>query len=530
MAKATAAEIRRLINAGHACVRIATNEEPEAAAIVHNVARELSWGVVEWSAVTGLMSERHLAQNSQVGSGSGSGSGQSPSENPAAALWLLRHELQTDRGARVIIIYDMIEHLQEVRTARALRELIYALERERSAGVLTRVLVMIDHRDDAPLTIADRSMLLRLPLPDEKQTESLAWEILKAQKAMGVQIDWSKRQFERAVKTLRGLTRRQMGLVLAEMAGDRLMDSADIPMLLEAKRRVLFSGGGGLELVEAPASMEEIGGLVRMKHWLGQRTQLLTSDAANFGLTPPRGVLLVGVQGAGKSLAAKAIATAWQHPLLRLDAGSLYDKYVGESERRLRAALEQAEAMSPVVLWIDEIEKAFASAASQSTDGGLSKRMFGTLLTWMQEHREPVFLVATANDIEALPPELLRKGRFDEIFFVDLPNKAARELIVGIHLRKRKRDPIGFDVPALAEAMRGFSGAEIEAAVVAGLTMAFSEKREPTTADILKATRETKPLSVTSAEKIERLREWGRERCVPADDWEEVSEATAISH
>jgi hypothetical protein len=511
-------------------VRIATGEEPEAAEIVHQVAKELSWGVVEWSAVTGLMSERHLAENSQMGARSGSGQGQSPSENPAAALWLLRHELQTDRGARIIVLYDMLEHLQESRTARALRELIYALERERTSGIMTRALVMIDHRDDAPLTIADRSMLLRIPLPDEKQTEALAWEILKAQRATGVQIDWSKRQFERAVKTLRGLTRRQMSLVLAELASDRVMDANDLPMLLEAKRRVLFSGGGGLELVEAPASMDEIGGLVRMKHWLNQRTQLLSSAAAEFGLAPPRGVLLVGVQGAGKSLAAKAIATAWQHPLLRLDAGSLYDKYVGESERRLRAALEQAEAMSPVVLWIDEIEKAFASAASQSTDGGLSKRMFGTLLTWMQEHREPVFLVATANDIEALPPELLRKGRFDEIFFVDLPNTAARELIMGIHLRKRKREPAGFDLAALAKASRGFSGAEIEAAVVAGLTTAFSAKREPTTADILGAISDTKPLSVTSAEKIERLREWGRERCVPADAWEGEDEALGTGH
>jgi hypothetical protein len=516
MPKATAAEIRRLLQAGHPCIRIATSEEPEAAMIAHEVAKELSWAVVEWSAVAGVMSEKHLAKSSN----NKPQEGQTPSENPAAALWLLRHELQTDRSPRLIVLYDMIEHLNEARTGRAMRELLFALERERSQGINTRAVVMIDHRDDAPLIVSDRSMLLRIPLPDEKQTEALAWDILKAQKVMGVQIDWSKRQFERAVKTLRGLTRRQMSLVLAELAGDRQLNADDMPKLLEAKRRVLFSGGGGLELVEAPATMDEIGGLSRMKAWLTQRSQLLSSDAASFGLTPPRGLLLVGVQGAGKSLAAKAIATAWQHPLLRLDAGSLYDKYVGESERRLRAALEQAEAMSPVVLWIDEIEKAFAAAASQSTDGGLSKRMFGTLLTWMQEHREPVFLVATANDIEALPPELLRKGRFDEIFFVDLPNEQVREMILGIHLRKRKRDPLNFDLKALAAACAGYSGAEIEAAVVSGLTTAFSTKREPTTQDILEAIQGTKPLSVTSAEKIERLREWGRERCVPADEWE----------
>jgi SpoVK/Ycf46/Vps4 family AAA+-type ATPase len=228
-------------------------------------------------------------------------------------------------------------------------------------------------------------------------------------------------------------------------------------------------------------------------------------------------MLLLGVQGAGKSLAAKAVATAWKWPLLRLDAGSLYDRYIGESERRLRDALHQVERMSPVVLWIDEIEKGFASAASQSSDGGLSKRMFGTLLTWMQERECPVFLVATANDIEALPPELLRKGRFDEIFFVDLPDLEARWAILSIHLKKRKRDPAKFDLAALAEASDGFSGAELEQALVAALHEAFAAGGEVTTEHILRAIRTSPPLSVTMSEKIEALRAWGRKRCVPAE-------------
>jgi len=192
--------------------------------------------------------------------------------------------------------------------------------------------------------------------------------------------------------------------------------------------------------VEAPVDLDQIGGLRRLKFWLEQRRESLSDEAIKFGLEPPRGVLMLGVQGAGKSLAAKAVATAWQRPLLRMDVGALYDKYIGESERRLREALRQAEQMAPIVLWIDEIEKAFASAASQSSDGGLSKRMFGTLLTWMQERTAPVFLIATANDIEALPPELLRKGRFDEIFFVDLPDLDARRAIFQIHLNRRKHD------------------------------------------------------------------------------------------
>ena len=255
----------------------------------------------------------------------------------------------------------------------------------------------------------------------------------------------------------------------------------------------------------------------RLKRWLKQRQESVTDSAVDFGLSAPRGVMMLGVQGAGKSLCAKAIATAWQRPLLRLDPGALYDRYVGESERRLRDALRQAEMMAPIVLWIDEIEKAFASASGRSTDGGLSQRMFGTLLTWMQEHEAPVFMVATANEIEALPPELLRKGRFDEIFFVDLPGRATRKQIFSIHLKKRKRDPANFDLDALAGAADGFSGAEIEQAVVAAMHDAFADKQDLTTAKIVSAIENSPPLSVTMAERVQELRTWAKNRCVPAD-------------
>jgi SpoVK/Ycf46/Vps4 family AAA+-type ATPase len=258
--------------------------------------------------------------------------------------------------------------------------------------------------------------------------------------------------------------------------------------------------------------------LNKLKQWVVQRRPAMENDAAvAFGLQPPRGLLMLGVQGAGKSLAAKAVATAGQLPLLRMDVGSLYNHYVGESEQRLRDALRQAELMSPVVLWIDEIEKAFASAASESTDGGLSRRMFGSLLTWMQERTAPVFLIATANDIEALPPELLRKGRFDEIFFVDLPGLEARTQIVAIHLKKRKRDVAKFDVAAIAEASAGFSGSEIEQGILSALFDAFDAKRELTTDDVITALKRSPPLSVTMAEHVAALREWAKDRCVPAD-------------
>lgn len=213
-----------------------------------------------------------------------------------------------------------------------------------------------------------------------------------------------------------------------------------------------------------------------------------------------------------------ATATAWGLPLLRLDAGALFDKFIGESERKLRDSLAQADRMAPAVLWIDEIEKGFAGAASHSSDGGLSRRMFGSLLTWMQERTTPIFLAATANDVSALPPELLRKGRFDEIFFVDLPTAPARESIVSIHLRRRRRDPANFDVRSIAQGAEGFSGAEIEIAVDSALHRAFADGgREPTAEDLIHALRSSPPLSVVMAERIDELRAWAAARCVPAD-------------
>jgi SpoVK/Ycf46/Vps4 family AAA+-type ATPase len=269
--------------------------------------------------------------------------------------------------------------------------------------------------------------------------------------------------------------------------------------------------------VQTPLDLSEIGGMACLKEWLKQRKDVFSKEAREFGLTPPKGVLMLGVQGAGKSLCAKAIATAWQQPLLRLDPSTLYNSFIGESEANLRRALLQTEAMAPVILWIDEIEKAFASAASRSADGGLSQRMFGTLLTWLQEHEAPVFVVATANDIEALPPELLRKGRFDEIFFVDLPSAEVRKEIFSIHLSKRSREPEKFDLDALADASDAHSGSEIEQAVISALHTAYADKAELDTDRIVAALKASPPLSATMAEKVQDLRLWAKGRCVCAD-------------
>ncbi|MEM9253680.1 MAG: AAA family ATPase, partial [Planctomycetota bacterium] len=286
--------------------------------------------------------------------------------------------------------------------------------------------------------------------------------------------------------------------------------------ILAAKRRLLHQDGL-LEYVETPLTLSEIAGIKRLKRWLTDRAEGFSDEAEAFGLRPPRGVLMLGVPGAGKSLCAKAIASSWNRPLLRLDPSALYDRYIGESERRLRGALEQAEAMSPLVLWIDEIEKGFASAAAQSNDGGLSQRMFGTLLNWMQEHTAPVFIVATANNIDALPPELLRKGRFDEIFFVDLPSREVRKAIFRIHLKRRKLDPADYDLAALAGGSDGYTGAEIESAIEAALFAGFPDRKKPDTEALLGVLRASPSLSVTMGEKLDRLRAWAAERTVPAD-------------
>jgi len=295
---------------------------------------------------------------------------------------------------------------------------------------------------------------------------------------------------------------------------DGRLHADDVPAILREKAQ-LIGRDGLLEYFPAEDNRYEIGGFARLKGWLERARVGFSAEAAELGLTPPRGILLVGVQGCGKSLAAKAIAASWALPLVKLDAGRLYDKYVGESEKNLRRVLAAAEGMAPVVLWIDEIEKGFATLGSGEHDGGVSQRIFATLLTWLQEKKHEVFVVATANDVFRLPPELMRKGRFDEIFFVDLPDDGERRTIFEIHLRRRRQDPAAHDMASLVAASAGLSGAEIEQAVIAGLYRALHAKRPLDTAMLLSELQQTVPLSVTRREDVERLRALARERFVP---------------
>ncbi|HRQ71723.1 MAG TPA: AAA family ATPase [Phycisphaerales bacterium] len=484
------------LRARHPCVTIVTNEESEALHLVVAASLTLDRPLWRWTVLDGLTDGRI------------SGAKPEPdTEHPAAALF----HLAGQRGPLTVVTLDLADHLEDARTLRALRALLACMERD--GGTL----VMIDHLDRLPGAIEASATRFDLSLPDEAELERIIRRVVREEhRERPIEIDLSKRALRAIVRNLRGLTRRQAAFVLRDVViEDRKLNEDDLNGVI-ARKRQLLSSGGGLEYVEAPTDMNQIGGLSVLKRWLSERSIAFEEDAPSHGLTPPRGVLLLGVQGAGKSLSAKAIATAWRQPLFRMDPSALYDRYIGESERRLRDALRQAEAMSPMVLWIDEIEKGFAGAASTSTDGGLSRRMFGTLLTWMQDHRAPVFLVATANDVEALPPELLRKGRFDEIFFVDLPGTPARRMIFEIHLKKRGRDPSAFDLDALAGASEGFSGAEIEQAVISAVTSTHARKKSLDTGALLAAVRTSPPLSVTMREKVEALRRWAKGRCVEA--------------
>jgi SpoVK/Ycf46/Vps4 family AAA+-type ATPase len=321
---------------------------------------------------------------------------------------------------------------------------------------------------------------------------------------------------QQIVRNLRGLDPVDVRRIARQLIhDDGALQAGDLPQLAKLKFELL-NRSGHLHFEFDSARMDEVAGARRLKRWIEQRRSVFLGAEAPPGLDPPKGVLLLGVQGCGKSMLAKAVASGFGVPLVRLDFGTLYDKYHGETEKNLRAALASAEQLEPCVLWIDEIEKGVAHDAG-NTDGGVSRRVLGYLLTWMAERRSRVFLVATANQIDALPAELLRKGRFDEIFFIDLPDAATREQLFALHLRKRGLDPANFDLAALAAASDGFSGAEVEQAIVAALFAAHAAQVPLADFQLRAELKQTRPLSVLMAEQVAALREWARGRTVPAD-------------
>ncbi len=372
--------------------------------------------------------------------------------------------------------------------------------------------------NDFPDSLRDLVTTFELPAPGAADYGALLDRVVRElADRTPVRIELSDEERSRLVANLNGLTLLDSERILTRaILEDGKLSAGDLELVVKAKREMV-ERDGLLEYFAPERSLNEVIGIDGLKEWLGERRRILAEPerAAAFGLSFPRGILLLGVPGCGKSLCAKAVARDWALPLLRLDTGALYDKYVGETEKHFRTALATADRLSPIVLWIDEIEKAFAES-SGSEDGGLSTRVLGGFLSWMQERRSSVFVVATANDIQRLPPELLRKGRFDEIFFVDLPGAEARRELFALYLGKRGQPVDKFDVEALAAASDGFSGAEIEQAVVSALYGAFSSQGELSTDAILDELSRTRPLSRTMGEQLAALRAWARERTVPA--------------
>lgn len=382
-------------------------------------------------------------------------------------------------------------------------------------GTVPRTLVLVSSVATLPAELDALVTHLDYPLPDEPFLRGLLQRMITRNTESGsVRSELTDEDAERLAAAAVGLTAFEAENAFARaMVVDGTLTAADVSVVAEEKGQIIRKSGV-LELVSSTVKLEDIGGLGNLKTWLTKRNGSWLAEARSYGLPAPKGVLMTGVPGCGKSLTAKAMSSAWGLPLIGLDIGRVFGGLVGASEQNMRTAIRTAEAVAPCVLWIDEIEKGFASGASGSGDSGTSARVFGTFLSWMQEKKAAVFVMATANNISLLPPEFLRKGRFDEIFFVDLPEADERESILAIHLRLRRQDPAAFDLARLAAASSGSSGAELEQAVISALLQALQEGRTLDTDLVERELAAIIPLSVSRAEDVERLRAFARERFV----------------
>jgi hypothetical protein len=488
-------ELRLLINSRSPIITVETAEEERLAHLLTTIATELDVPLYTWSVTAGLARIE--------------GAPMYATEQPEQAL----ANIGEVRGDAIFLLKDFARYCDNDKICRRLRDLADAFRSVRRSIVISAASLNL------PPEIASESAPFAFGLPDAGELATGVRQVLgEMSRDQRIAVTLDSAGIRRLAENLVGLKAEEAMRTLRKCVLARgKADAGLADTVMDAKRSALRTEGL-LEPVRRDASFADVGGLAHLRDWLTKRHSAFTPEGQKFGLVPPKGVLITGVQGCGKSLAARATAGEWGIELARLDAGALYDKFIGESEKRLHMALDLSQKLAPMVLWIDEIEKAFASAGtSGDADAGLSQRLLATLLTWMQDREGGVFLAATSNNISALPPEMLRKGRFDEIFFVDLPGADVRATLFTLHLRKRGRDAAAFDVPKLAAASEGFSGAEIEQAIAAGLYTAFSQKAQLSTDILLAEIRGTQPLSVTRAEDIQGLREWAKSRAVAAD-------------
>jgi len=492
-----AQDLAVIISAQVPIIVVETFDEKSAQDLLLRVAREKEKTLYRWTVTDGLQA---------AGFGL-----QIENDVEYAEADVVLEYLKTRAGPGIYMLCDMHPWLQDnPKAVRLLKD--FAMKNDHGPSTL----VLVSHRFELPPELSRYSARFSLSLPSEMEILSLVREEARkwGSRHNGQKVRASNRALSGLAATLKGLSHTEVRrLARTAIYDDGAVTEDDIPEINKAKFQ-LMGMDGVLSYSFESEDFSNLGGMENLKQWLHQRQDaFLFPDKS--ALDTPKGMLLLGVQGGGKSLAAKAVAGLWQIPMLRLDMGALYNKYYGETERNLRDALSLADQMSPCVLWVDEIEKAITSSEA---DSGLSQRVLGTLLTWMQERTSQVFMVATSNDVSRLPPELLRKGRFDDLFFVDLPNEATRASIFSIHFAKRDLALENFDIPALAAASEGFSGAEVEQAIVSALYGASNQPAEgqvPLATDsVMEEILATAPLSQVMVEKVETLRAWAVERNV----------------
>ena len=489
-------ELSILIKAQYPLIYLVTSEEERAEQAVSALtiqANKQQRRLFLWTVTHGIVEygqPRTVTQHNTV--------------SPEAAIeWVVR---QRDPG--IYVFKDLHPFIDSPATTRWLRDAIASFKDQQ------KTIILMSPVQQIPIELEKEVVTLDFPLPNMSELNQVLTQQLDQSRARRI----STETREKLLKAALGLTRDEAEKVYrkAYVTSSRLTET-EVEIVLSEKKQ-LIRRNGILEYMEEDETIDSVGGLDELKRWLKQRSNAFTERAREYGLPQPKGMLILGVPGCGKSLIAKTTSRLWGLPLLRLDMGRVYDgSTVGRSEANLRSALKTAESISPAILFIDELDKAFAGGAgSADSDGGTSSRIFGSFLTWMQEKTSPVFVMATANRVERLPGEFLRKGRFDEIFFVDLPNWEERQEIFKIHLSKRRREIDRFDLEELAAISDGFSGAEIEQALIAAMYDAFAQDREFAQLDIIAAIQATLPLSRTMMEQVTALRDWAQQRARPA--------------
>ncbi len=486
-------DLRMFVLSHHPLIVVPTLEEDRLDGICQSVAQQTRSAFYEWTVTSGL---RRLDEPRSLPG----------TQDPQKLL----QEIQRGTNGGVYVLKDFAPYLETAPIVRSFKEICQLFEKTRSTLILTGSSVEI------PNDLRDLAIFYDLHLPNEEEVRNTLKSVLGSLRSRhSISIDIDEVEARNMVRMLKGMPLKQIRqMVTHAVMIDSKLSSTTLSRIAEQKAKTI-SATGLLDFYPLEELRVDLGGFENLKAWLERAKMGFSEKAKALNLTPPKGILLVGVPGSGKSLAAKYISKSWGLPLLKLDMSRLFDKYIGETEKNFRKATQMAESLSPIVLWMDEIEKAIQSGGGETGDSGIGSRLFGNLLTWLQEKKSDVFVVATANDLSRLPPELLRKGRFDEIFFVDLATTSERAKIFDIHLRIRKQNPDSFRISDLVAASEGFTGAEIEQAVIASFYRALHEDRAPTPEDILKEVSATVPLSVSRAEDIESLRRFAQGRFVP---------------